>query len=76
MEVIEVNYRKPKRTKIPKTNFKYLEEVKARECWERWNSLEQKWATTGLLDAIDDKFTRQVTAVLLENQRLMNEKSV
>lgn len=37
--------------------------------------LEAKWAKTKLLDGIEDKFTRSTTAVLLENQRLMNEVS-
>lgn len=35
--------------------------------------LEGLWKKTGLLDGIDDKFTRATTSVLLENQRLMNE---
>lgn len=35
--------------------------------------LEQRWTQTGLLDGIEDKQTRSTTAVLLENQRLMNE---
>lgn len=35
--------------------------------------LESRWAKTGLLEGIDDRFVRQTTAVLLENQRLMNE---
>ncbi len=37
--------------------------------------LEARWATTGLLDGIEDSFTRSTTAVLLENQRLINETS-
>jgi hypothetical protein len=37
--------------------------------------LEKKWAATKLLDGIEDRFTRSTTAVLLENQRLMNEVS-
>ena len=35
--------------------------------------LETRWNKTGLLEGIDDRFVRQTTAVLLENQRLMNE---
>lgn len=35
--------------------------------------LEKLWNKTGLLEGIDDKLTRQTTAVLLENQRLINE---
>jgi len=35
--------------------------------------LESLWAETKLLDGIKDRFTRATTAVLLENQRLMNE---
>ena len=47
-------------------NAKFLNE--ARE-------LESRWAQTGLLENINDKYTRSCTAVLLENQRLMNESS-
>lgn len=47
-------------------NAKFLNE--ARE-------LESRWAQTGLLENINDKYTRSCTAVLLENQRLMNENS-
>lgn len=35
--------------------------------------LEQKWSATGLLEGIDDTHTRRTTAVLLENQHLINE---
>ncbi|RDJ35594.1 MAG: hypothetical protein DWQ19_12315 [Crenarchaeota archaeon] len=35
--------------------------------------LEKKWASTKLLNGIEDRFTRSTTAVLLENQRLFNE---
>lgn len=35
--------------------------------------IESRWAKTKLLKGIDDRFTRGATAVLLENQRLMNE---
>lgn len=45
-------------------NAKFLNE--ARE-------MESRWAQTGLLENINDKYTRSCTAVLLENQRLMNE---
>ena len=45
-------------------NAKFLNE--ARE-------LESRWAQTGLLENISDKYTRSCTAVLLENQRLINE---
>ena len=47
-------------------NAKFLNE--ARE-------LENRWAQTGLLDNIEDRYTRSCTAVLLENQRLINEVS-
>lgn len=45
-------------------NAKFLQEAK---------ELEARWLKTGLLDKITDRYTRQVTAVLLEGQRLMNE---
>src|SRR3972149_8500788 len=35
--------------------------------------IETQWAQTGLLKGIDDRFERSATAVLLDNQRLMNE---
>lgn len=35
--------------------------------------LEQRWAKTKLLNGLKDPSIRQTTAVLLENQRLMNE---
>jgi hypothetical protein len=47
-------------------NAKFLNE--ARE-------LESRWSQTGLLENINDKYTRSCTAVLLENQRLINESS-
>jgi len=47
-------------------NAKFLNE--ARE-------LESRWAQTGLLENINDKYTRSCTAVLLENQRFINESS-
>jgi hypothetical protein len=47
-------------------NAKFLNE--ARE-------LEGRWAETGLLNGIKDKYTRSCAAVLLENQRLINEIS-
>lgn len=34
--------------------------------------LENKWSETGLLEGIDDTHTRRTTAVLLENQHLIN----
>ena len=37
--------------------------------------LENRWGETGLLGGIEEKYTRSCTAVLLENQRLMNEVS-
>lgn len=37
--------------------------------------LENRWAKTGLLKGIDDSHSRAATAVLLENQRLINEVS-
>ncbi len=47
-------------------NAKFLNE--ARE-------LEKRWKKTGLLENIEDRYIRSTTAVLLENQRLMNEVS-
>lgn len=35
--------------------------------------IEAAWAKTGVLNGLNDRFTRSATAVLLENQRLMNE---
>src|SRR3954468_11880905 len=35
--------------------------------------IETRWARTKLLRGINDRVTRSATAVLLENQRLMNE---
>ena len=37
--------------------------------------LETRWKKTGLLEGIQDRYVRSATAVLLENQRLMNEVS-
>jgi hypothetical protein len=37
--------------------------------------LEKRWNQTGLLNGIEDRGTRSVTSVLLENQRLINETS-
>ena len=37
--------------------------------------LETRWKQTGLLEGIQDRYVRSATAVLLENQRLMNEVS-
>lgn len=37
--------------------------------------LERRWSQTGLLNGIEDRATRSVTSVLLENQRLINEMS-
>jgi hypothetical protein len=45
-------------------NAKFLNEAR---------DLETKWASTKLLDGISDRYVRSATAVLLENQRLMNE---
>ena len=47
-------------------NSKFLNE--ARE-------LESRWGKTGLLEGLEDRYVRSATAVLLENQRLMNEVS-
>lgn len=47
-------------------NAKFLNE--ARE-------LETRWSRTGLLEGLDDRYVRSACAVLLENQRLMNEVS-
>jgi hypothetical protein len=47
-------------------NAKFLNEAK---------EMENRWAQTGLLDNIGDRYTRSCTAVLLENQRLINEVS-
>jgi hypothetical protein len=37
--------------------------------------LESRWGRTGLLEGIEDRYVRSACAVLLENQRLMNEVS-
>ena len=47
-------------------NSKYLNEAK---------EIETQWKKTGLLEGISDRSTRSTTAVLLENQRLINEVS-
>jgi hypothetical protein len=47
-------------------NSKFLNEAK---------ELETRWGKTGLLEGIDDRYVRSATAVLLENQRLINEVS-
>jgi len=47
-------------------NAKFLTESK---------ELVSRWGTTGILDGITDPNTRSSTAVLLENQRLINEIS-
>lgn len=47
-------------------NAAYLNEAK---------QLERRWSQTGLLNGIEDRSTRSVTSVLLENQRLINEMS-
>jgi hypothetical protein len=47
-------------------NARFLNEAK---------ELESRWVKTGLLDGIEDRFVRSTTAVLLENQRLINEVS-
>lgn len=45
-------------------NARFLNEAK---------QVESKWSKTKLLNGISDRFTRSATAVLLENQHLMNE---
>jgi len=50
--------------KQPTINSRFLNE--ARE-------IEAKWGKTGLLEGIDEKWSRSTCAVLLESQRLMNE---
>lgn len=47
-------------------NSRFLNEAKELEC---------RWGKTGLLEGIEDRYVRSATAVLLENQRLMNEVS-
>ena len=47
-------------------NARFLNEAK---------ELETRWAKTGLLEGIEDRYVRSATAVLLENQRLINEVS-
>lgn len=37
--------------------------------------LERRWSEVGLLEGLNDRFVRGTTAVLLENQRLINEVS-
>jgi len=45
-------------------NARFLEEAK---------EIEARWKKTGLLDGIEDRFSRATTASLLECQRLFNE---
>ena len=47
-------------------NARFLNEAK---------ELEKRWGKTGLLENIEDRYVRSATAVLLENQRLINEAS-
>jgi hypothetical protein len=47
-------------------NSRFLNEAK---------ELESRWGKTGLLEGIEDRYVRSATAVLLENQRLINEVS-
>lgn len=47
-------------------NSRFLNEAK---------ELEGRWGKTGLLEGITDRHARSCTAVLLENQKLMNEVS-
>lgn len=47
-------------------NSKFLNEAK---------ELESRWKKTGLLEGIEDRYVRSNTAVLLENQRLINESN-
>jgi len=47
-------------------NSRYLNEAK---------EIENRWASVGMLDGIDNRFDRSTTAVMLENQRLINEVS-
>lgn len=47
-------------------NARFLNEAK---------ELESRWAKTGILKGIEDPMVRSSTAVLLENQRLINETS-
>lgn len=47
-------------------NSRFLNEAK---------ELESRWNKTGLLEGIEDRYVRSATAVLLENQRLINEVS-
>ena len=70
MEIVEVNFKsQKKKTNIchsqAQINKRYLEEAKF---------LEARWQQHGILDGIKDKWHRQTIAVLLENQRLMNEQ--
>lgn len=37
--------------------------------------IQSEWSKTGLLEGIDNDYTRSVTSVILENQRLFNELS-
>ena len=45
-------------------NARFLNEAKV---------LENRWSRTELLDGIDNPYVRSCTAVMLENQRLINE---
>jgi hypothetical protein len=47
-------------------NSRFLNEAK---------EVQKKWASTGLLEGLDDEYVRSTTAVILENQRLFNEMS-
>lgn len=47
-------------------NARFLNEAK---------ELEGRWGKTGLLENISDRYVRSATAVLLENQRLINEQA-
>lgn len=47
------------------SNTRYLQEAQ---------SIAARWEKTGLLDGITNRWSRQVTAVILEGQRLFNEQ--
>jgi hypothetical protein len=51
--------------KRPSTNSRFLAEAIL---------IEDRWRKSGLLKDIQDRFVRSTCAIMLEGQRLMNEK--
>jgi hypothetical protein len=46
------------------------------EMYKTSQRLREQWSSTGLLEGIDDKYRSSCVAVLLENQRLINQNAV